>query len=329
MPMVESKSKLEAILKKEQGGEKPPGNSTDLKSTLEAELEGEDNELAKELQRSRAEEIIARRRVTIERMRTGQGSADTGGVKSTERGKEWLTDVAQGLLERGLDPSVVGRTIDYLLGNGQAPMVGLPGAPAPAQGMTFTDMKEIFKMGQEANRSDPNITVILSKLTDKIQVLEEKVSAPPQRNSIWVVKPDGTAEEVEPGKPIVIQPPPPPAAAANTGDSIEVVRERNRHDEKLEEIKIDKEHKQAIADTLRSIPDALAGGLADYAASRQGGGLPATRPVPKTAEAAQSGQQYYNCTECHTPIPIKPGEHEIACPKCKTVFTETPDKKES
>ena len=156
-------SKLEEILKKEKPGvDKPPIDQPDLKTTLERELEGEDSELAKELQRTRAEEIIARRRMAIERMRVGQASQDTGRKQTQERGKEWLTDVAQGLLERGLDPSVVGRTIDYLLGNAQSPMIGLPGANAPAQGMTFTDMKEIFKMGQEGNRTDPAITSILS-----------------------------------------------------------------------------------------------------------------------------------------------------------------------
>jgi len=311
-------SKLEEILKKETHGvDRTPDGQPDLRSALERELEGEDSELAKELQRTRAEEIIARRRIAIERMRAGQAAPDTSGSRAQERGKEWLTDVAQGLLERGLDPNVVGRTIDYLLGNAQSPMIGLPGTAAPAQGMTFTDMKEIFKMGQEGNRSDPAITAILEKLTQKVTDIENKYLSrePSTKTNYVLVKADGSIQEVESGKPIILEPKP------VTGEPLDVVRERNRHAEKMEEIGTERTFKQTLGQAVEEIPVNLGKGFAAESAQRKG--KPATSPP-----AEKGSLNSFQCKKCGATIFVPPDiPPQITCAKCGTVYQseETPE----
>ena len=312
-------SKLEEILKKEKPSvEKQANDQPDLRTTLEKELEGEDQELAKELQRTRAEEIIARRRNAIARMRGDQGAHEAEGRKVQERGKEWLTDVAQGLLERGLDPNVVGRTIDYLLGNAQAPMIGVPGSPAPAQGMTFTDMKEIFKMGQEANRSDPAIAAILDKLTQKVEDIETRaLSREPQTRTNYVlVKADGSIQEIESGKPIILEPKP------AEGEPLDVVRERNRHAEKMETIKTERDFKQKLGEAVEEIPVNLGKGWASENASRR---RQDSQPPSSTEKGSVSS---FPCKKCGATIFVPPDiPEQIKCSKCGQVYQsqETPE----
>ncbi len=314
-----AESKLEEILKGEKpAGAKPPiGQPEPLKSALEKELEADDAALAKDLQRTRAEEIIATRQVRINQLRTHQLNQDGGGARAQdpsvsrgpERGKEWLTDIAQGLLDKGMDPSIVGRTIDYLLGTAQFPQVGLPGAPAPAQGMTFTDMKELFKMGQEANRTDPAIAAILEKLTGKITALESNAAhaVPPKTNYI-LVKADGSIQEIEAGKPIILEPKP----VLDQGKALEVVKEDNRHSERMAEVQNDRWFKEQMADTLGSIPEQLGEGLAGQIAGRSLGVGDSSRRV---------ALEELECPGCHTKIPIyDETTSEVECPHCHVKY---------
>ena len=292
-------------------GQSPAAGQPDLTSALERELGAEDTELAKELQRTRAEEIIARRRIAIERMRGGQPAPDPSGGKTADRPKEWLTDIAAGLLDKKLDPGVVGRTIDYLLGVAAFPQVGLPGAPAPAQGMTFENMRELYKMGMEANRIDPTLTTILTKLTEKVEAIEKIAAArpavQPERKTAFVIRADNTLEEVPLDRPILLEPKP----AAEGSKPIEVVKEENRHAEETERLKIDKEHKKDLADALGNISKNIGRGMAAQALGEEEEGEPAAGAVAKTAE-----QDPFKCEKCGAEFMIPADALQITCPNC-------------
>ncbi len=309
---------LEDVLK----GERKTGAQTQteppeqLTSALEKELGAEDTELARELQRTRAEEIIARRRNAIAAIRGGHAVAEPGNTRTQEsgqgRGKEWLVDMAEGLLKRGLDPSVVGRTVDYLLGQGQSPQIGLPGAGTPSQGISFTDMKELFKMGQESNKTDPTLTALLTKLTDKIEAVEKVAAARPpavaEKRTAFIIGQDGSLQEVPLDRPILLQPKPVDAGAK----SIEMVKEDNRHLEEVERLKIDKEHKNSIAQTLASIPEKIGKGLASQVMESGGAEETVTGAAARTAE-----MESFQCPECKTEFSIPAGALQITCPNCK------------
>ncbi len=320
-----SKSKLEDVLKGEKGAgaKASQTGSIELKSALERELGAVDEELAKELQRTRAEELIERRRMAIERMRGGQAAADAGGGKPEGKGKEWLTDMAQGLLERGMDPAVVGRTIDYLLGNSSFPSVGMPGNGAPAGGMSFTDMKELFKMGQESNKSDPALASILEKLTNKLEAVEKLAAAPRNEaarpRTAFIVKSDNTLEEVPLDRPILLEPKP-----AAGGKSIEMIKEENRHAEEIERLKTDKDYKTSLANTVASIPEKVGRGLASQALGEEedeaGAGA--------GAAARKIETEQFKCTEatCGKEFAITKGALRVQCPHCGSIYTRTEEK---
>jgi len=322
-------SKLEAILRNEGGsaGGGQTQGQVDIQSSLEKELAAEDTELAKELQRTRAEEMIQRRRLAIARMEeAGHRSAQSQGVPQTpERGKEWLVEVAQGLLTKNVDPNIVGRTLDYLLGISGSPGVpiGLPGAPAPAQGITFSDVKEIFRMGQESTaKSDPAIANILDRLSLKVEALEKtaltRPAPAPEKRTVIVVKSDGTFEEVELGKPIIIQPKP-----ASDRKSIEEIKEENRHAEEVAKLEADKEYKNSVAHTLASIPEKIGRGLAGQVA--EGGGEETAAPAAanRTIEL-----EPFTCKneECGKVTPIPKNATKFTCPHCGSIYERQEEK---
>ncbi len=306
---------LEEVLKGERktGAQTQTDPPEQLTSALEKELGAEDTELARELQRTRAEEIIARRRNAIAAIRGGHAVTEPGNTRTPEsgqgRGKEWLVDMAEGLLKRGLDPSVVGRTVDYLLGQGQSPQIGLPGAVAPAGGISFTDMKELFKMGQESNKTDSTLTDILKKLTDKIDTVERiAASRPPaEKRTAFIVGQDGSLQEVPLDRPILLQTKPIDAGVK----TIEMLKEENRHAEEIQRLSIDKEHKNSIAQTLASIPEKIGKGLASQVMEDGGG---------EETVAISSGRtemESFQCPECKTEFSIPAGALQITCPNCK------------
>jgi len=318
-----SKSKLEDVLKGAKPSQEGGGQGNEnipLQSALERELAAEDTETAKELQRTRAAVIIAQRQKEIERLRGGRaGGEDAGGGKSEGRGKEWLTDMAAGLLEKGIDPATVGRTIDYLIGSGPSPQIGLPGAGTPSGGMSFTDMKELFKMGQESNKTDATLVGILNKLSDKIEAVEKLAAirppAQPEKRVAYVIE-DGEIKEVPFDRPILLKAKPP----AETGESIEMLKEKNRHEEEKAKIELDKNYKKSIAETLASIPEKVGRGLASQAMGEEEGAA----ALPTGGAAAQTIElETVTCPEttCGKEFQIRKGALKVTCPHCGGIFT--------
>jgi DNA-directed RNA polymerase subunit M/transcription elongation factor TFIIS len=316
---------LEDVLKGQKKGDVgTTGESVPLQSALEKELAADDNALANDLARSRAEEIIESRNLRIQQIRTHRlnqgrsgkaenddGGRESGGTREPARGKEWLLDYTTGLLSKGMDPIQVGRLVDYLIGgNSYLPAVGLPGAGAPAGGLTFDNVIALANMLKENNnKTDPTLNALLTKLTEKIEAVEKVAAArstaqPEKRTAYIVIK--GVIEEISMDRPILIEPENDAGAK-----SIEMVKEENRHAEEIERLKTDKEHKNSIANTLASIPEKIGRGLAGEIA---GGGeidVPSQAPGAKTAE-----QEQFTCPECKTEFMIPAGALQFTCPNC-------------
>lgn len=312
-----TESKLEGFLPRERGGAvkidgKPEGNSIDLKTSLEKELEAEDSALGTELQRSRAEEIIARRRVSIDRLKAEKTSPDSGGDRGRGDSKDWLVETVAKWLDKGLDPATVGRLIDNMLGNGPSPVISLSGAAPLAGGMSFGDMKELFHMGQEANKTDPALAAILDKLSQRLVAIEGRVAntAAPVRTNYVLVKADGSIQEIEAGKPIILEP------KQVDGQPIEVVKEQNRHAEEMEKIKTEKTFKEVLGRAVEDIPTNLGKGIAAEASRAKPGTKKAS--VEKTQEG---GVTSFECQKCHATIFIPPdAPSSIKCLKCGTIY---------
>lgn len=115
------------------------------------------------------------------------------------------------------------------------------------------------------------------------------------------------------------------------GESMEVVKEKNRHDEKLAELKNNKDHNDQIAQVLTDIPQRLGEGAGEFfmRSAMEGDNAPAK----KTAPAASTPAGKYVCQNqipekegsgamlaCNTEIAVPAGAGTIECPKCHMVY---------
>jgi len=104
--------------------------------------------------------------------------------------------------------------------------------------------------------------------------------------------------------------PHPPASAV--GEPLENVKEKNRHEEKMEEIKDERDYHGRITDIAGEIPEGVGYGLAkrfgEERKSRGGDG--------------DGGLKHMLCTEkgCGTKINFTPESEAITCPKCGMVY---------
>ncbi len=300
-----------------------PKTDQELKGELEKALEEDDRDLARAIQRSRAELLIAERKARTAQIQSGKADDRAEGrvAKRGEKSDEDLVGVIQGLLERGLDVKIVGQMVPYLMGNGSNPFPMLPGASLGTQqglNLTVQDLKTFFDMGKESKSGmDPSMQQILDKLADKVNNLETRITAGSKQQGYIIVQPDGTMQEVEPGKPIILKQSPP----VSSGEDIEIVREHNRHAEEMEKIKIESDYKQSVAGTLASVPESLAAGLANAGMNKP----------PQTGQRSnQTPAQFKECTDCHFMIPIPANNPSvIICPKCGVKYEGLPEENAS
>jgi hypothetical protein len=97
--------------------------------------------------------------------------------------------------------------------------------------------------------------------------------------------------------------------AVATGEPIDIVREKNRHAEKMEEVKVEAAHKERIGNIIAEIPERIGKGISSQ--------LMGEEETPETG-----GLPTYPCT-CGHKIVIPPGAPEsITCSKCGAVYSK-------
>jgi len=113
-----------------------------------------------------------------------------------------------------------------------------------------------------------------------------------------------------------------PTTTPTSGDGkdLEVVREENRHSEKMEEIKSDRDYKEDIASIAAEIPERIGQGIADRY-GKGGGGDGGGR-----GRGGGGSLSSITCTKkgCGTKIYITPETgDEIVCPECGMIYQKT------
>jgi len=114
---------------------------------------------------------------------------------------------------------------------------------------------------------------------------------------------------------------PKPGPVSDKGEPIEVVKERNRHDEKMEEIKGDLTYKRSLTDIATEIPERIGRGIAGRFAEEEESGARSSG----ASSSSSSGLEYIICAEetCGFKIQVPPNAgKEIECPKCGAVYTK-------
>lgn len=292
-----------------------PGNETRKAKTRLDEIFDEREERAAkrysaaELEKMalEAENEAARLRGEPPKHKYGGGEVDEDKKKEEEEArKQQLMAQATALIEHGMEPEQVGR---FLLG--LPSMSG--GAAQVTQGMTLKDVKEIIDMTTEKKEAS-ELRSMISSLDKKI---EELVKNPPHR------------DKPEPTDPVIFATQqaetlriyhktldslgmiPKPEPKTSDGRSLEVVKEEHRHDEKMEEIKADKEYKQNITEIATDIPERIGRGIAGQI-KEEGGSSGGGRELESIICSGEG---------CGTRIFITPETGpQVICPKCSAIY---------
>lgn len=98
------------------------------------------------------------------------------------------------------------------------------------------------------------------------------------------------------------------------GTSLEQLKEEHHHDEKMEEIKIDRDWKRETAKTLSELPERVGKGLASQVFSEE-----------EESHGGGGGElEHITCQEegCGTKIYITPDTgSQVTCPKCGVIYS--------
>ena len=315
-------------LARKKAGVKPDGEggdraTADPMADLESAINKLDSMEAKELLRAKARVLRAnmelQAREAEQRLQGGRPPDNKPAEVNTEAKRDQVAATAMALLEKGMPANVVGEYLRTGL-SGNIP-ISFGGQPGGQQGLQLSDIKTIMEMVNSGKGTDPNLTIILNKMNERLDSIEQNrrpVEAKPAKG--YVYRQDATGawkkEELEPGETLLI-----PTAQVTTGKSIEEIKEENRHAEELEKMKADKDYKEKIAGVVAELPERIGAGLAGRVMDQEEAAAPAARTMSTKME-------YFKCKGdlegkvCGYDIPIPPGATlQVTCPKCGTIYS--------
>ena len=149
----------------------------------------------------------------------------------------------------------------------------------------------------EALRSDLNsLRVELKTATDPVESANRVKSMYESWKTIGLIK--------EPETPIY------------EGEPLEVVKEKHRHDEKIEELKADREYKQELTKIASELPERVGRGIGGQISEEE----------ESRGHSGDGGLESFICPEegCGARIYITPETGgQVTCPKCKSIYSRT------
>ena len=207
---------------------------------------------------------------------------------------------AKAMLDMGIPAAVVAQ---YLIGSSTPPYpLGYGGANQG--GITFTDL---LTFADRMNQNKPNseLAEILKTMREEIKAL--RPAAPP-------VPPDPisqveqTLNLVQKFKDVGLIPEATPQAS---GDSLEVVKERNRHEERKIELTTEKDYKMGMVDAVGNLAEDIGAGAGSQVLQRK------EMPREKTGGVLET----FECKDCHATIYVTPETGDkVKCAKCGMVY---------
>ena len=249
-----------------------------------------------------------------ERLRKGGGKVDGDGEKQEreEREKRALAErqqlmgQAKSLIDSGMAPQQVGQMLMGL------PVTATSTGMPTVQGLTVADALKIVDLVVE-RKNEGELKALIGSLQREIDTLKKGggggTTTPPSSIAYARERAQETKAWIETLKELGI---PVGEAARTSGDeSIESLKEKNRHAEKMEEISVERTYKESIATALGDVVERVGRGAA-HQFMEEGG----------QEEPAGAKLDYFTCTEkdCGTRILIPPGATQFTCPKCLSIY---------
>lgn len=238
-------------------------------------------------------------------------------AKQMERQREQ----ALALITAGVDPKQIGA---MLMGGFASPQMGYPPVQ---QGMDIKDIIAIINLMDKRGEGS-KVDATIERLERKIEKLMDEKEKDKNKDKPEPVDPLAPVNAlVEWRKALmdlgVVVDPRSVRTAPATGESIEVIKEKNRHDEKMEEVKATREYHDGLVQLGASIPDRIGRGAAQE-----------IRESMKSSSSAKREQGNNNgkgkletmkCGDCGNMMIITPETKlTITCSKCGSIWDRTP-----
>ena len=305
-------------------GDSGAGKKPDSMSELEAAIELVDNIEAKELLSAKARQVKADLELRASesedkahRYKGNGGNGGTGDHAEREKLRLELSANAMTLLEKGVDPHVVA---SYILGtSGPQIPISLGGAGG-VQGFTVADVIALVDKVRGAGGVSPEVVALqktIEEMRAELRTLKPTAPAAPvdavtaTTNSLESVN-KLVDNLIKAG--LVVKP---GAAGTGSGEPVELVHERNRHEEEMEKVRETRHYHEGLVETLQDTTERIGEGLAQRVEGGTG---------EKEAAVADSGstRETFTCPDCKIKIPIFPETpDQVTCTKCGQIFKRT------
>lgn len=294
-------------------GVNPKQQEEEPTSALEKVLRKKENLAALRYSAAELDRMATQIEREADRMNTpgGIAAAETNGGKTKE-----IISQAVILLNSGVDPKVVGQIL-----SGTTPLtVAIPGGAAGGGGITFQDIKGILDTFLEV-KSDKNKDSVIADLREKVAKLESKGNTPPAAplDPISYAKQsaDAVSTMFQAWKDMGLIKEPAPSSGKN---SVEEMRESHRHEERMEAIKADKEHKGEMRKIAAEIPRRIGRGVAQHIREGEDG---------DSERVAAGDIESIKCGACGKNILVPPDVGDtLICPHCGAKYQKKKENEE-
>ena len=311
-----------------------PGGAAATKSRLDQIMEEKEETAARRYSAATLETMALEAENEARRLRGDPPKNNGGnGMDDPEQGAEKKVKVmnsAKALIDAGMDPADVGRMLLNM-----PPAVNTRQVDAqPTQGGNYVkDVVSIVDL-VVGKREDADIKALLVNMNKRLESIESGKTKLRRRDDddddgdgrsrrydpISQMKQQAEAvkmwQETLEGMGLSQK----PGSAAS--ESIEMVKEKNRHEEQLLAVKSHAEYEAKLGETVASIPEKVGQGIGRLFLD----GDDEEEPAAKGSNAPL--MQHVKC-ECGQSITVPPGIKQFTCPKCGSKYEakDEPEKK--
>lgn len=336
---------LENRLKDAAGGT-PPGAKTIIQTELERELMQEESALAQALREGRAQEIITERKLRIqkieEQLKDIPGRTRAG-TETDERPKRWT--VIDGIPTRDKDGEFDSFNDAYRAAQLEVQKMaatriehkrytvvdGKPLEDPEGEYDSFAQAYKVASLGAtmaidklkaELKRDENADKGLVQTLQTEIASLREDLKN--KLDPIWIIQRASELTETFKSAGLIRETP-------ASGESIESIKERNRHEEKLQELKLQesaaREKSKLFINAPQMLGGAIAKGLRERGGRTPGGEVAGAPPAPSAKrpvhviEGLPGEPGEVNCPECGEVVGIGETAARAVCAKCGAKFS--------
>jgi len=205
-------------------------------------------------------------------------------------------------IDAGGTPATCAQMVAGIIPTPQAPTATAPPATS------ITELVSALKALDDLRGSDKGLTELKASFDNLAQAVKQGNTSQPL-DPISFAKQQ--AEAVVAWQK-ALQELTPPSVTSTTGEPLENVRERNRHEERMKEVESESDYKKKLGETVAEIPERIGRGLGGQILEGRG---------EDSGGGGGGGLESIAC-ECGQKIYITPETGpQVVCPKCDSIFT--------